>query len=498
MDLSPLLWKLKLPKSKALICIILIFVLSRLFYFHAGIRFNAAPLYSYWQYIDPYLLRNDLFQSIYYLHSQPPMFNLFLASVIKISPHKEIIVFNLIYLGMGMVLVVFLFLLMIRLEISIKLAWILTIIFMISPPCILFENWLFYTYPLTTLLCLSALFLHKFTEKGKLLYCAIFFVLLASIVLTRSLFHILWYFLFVLIILYYRRDNWKGIVFISGIPFLVIFLLYAKNLYTFGSFTTSTWLGMNFSRLITINLSEEERFLLARQGKISNISLIKPFSSLEDYKALLPEIEKTNIHVLDQELKSSGIDNYNNIAYIYISRQYLKDAFSILISHPEVFLKGLLRSFKLYFIPSGQYAAFRGNKKYIEYMDRFYNVIFYGQLLYKIDSSIEKGDVRYYTQRFFNMGLFIVLILLISIFYGLYSIIKAFSEKTPDLPFALTVLFLWINIMYITLVGNFFELGENNRFRFMIDPFLLVIFGLFLKNIWKKFPGYELLNPAKN
>jgi hypothetical protein len=49
-----------------------------------------------------------------------------------------------------------------------------------------------------------------------------------------------------------------------------------------------------------------------------------------------------------------------------------------------------------------------------------------------------------------------------------------------DAPLALTVVFLWINIVYVTLVGNSFEVGENNRFRVMIDPFMTVMVALFL------------------
>ena len=50
------------------------------------------------------------------------------------------------------------------------------------------------------------------------------------------------------------------------------------------------------------------------------------------------------------------------------------------------------------------------------------------------------------------------------------------------MPFSLTLLFLLINIIYVTLAGNFFEMGENNRFRFVIDPFVLIILGLFIHN----------------
>jgi hypothetical protein len=32
------------------------------------------------------------------------------------------------------------------------------------------------------------------------------------------------------------------------------------------------------------------------------------------------------------------------------------------------------------------------------------------------------------------------------------------------------------NILFVTLIGVTMEIGENNRFRFTIDPFLLLLF----------------------
>jgi hypothetical protein len=47
-----------------------------------------------------------------------------------------------------------------------------------------------------------------------------------------------------------------------------------------------------------------------------------------------------------------------------------------------------------------------------------------------------------------------------------------------------------LTILYFTLMANLLDLGENNRFRFAIDPLVLVLFGVFLQNAilsaWKK------------
>src|SRR5262249_18396036 len=143
---------------------------------------------------------------------------------------------NIIYIIFGIILSSSLFLLMIRLKISLALSSVLTVLFVVSPSCVLYENWLFYTYPVMTLLCLSALFLHRFLSSTKILDGVLFFTLLSIISLIRSLFHISWFILLLVIILVYQRRHWKKIVAVAFIPLMAIFLLYIKNLYLFGSF----------------------------------------------------------------------------------------------------------------------------------------------------------------------------------------------------------------------------------------------------------------------
>jgi hypothetical protein len=70
----------------ALAVIVAVFVASRIAAYAAGIRFDADPLTWYWQYIDTVLLKERLLESLYYLHSQPPLFNLLLGVTLKAFP----------------------------------------------------------------------------------------------------------------------------------------------------------------------------------------------------------------------------------------------------------------------------------------------------------------------------------------------------------------------------------------------------------------------------
>ena len=58
------------------------FAFSRAFYAWAGLRFNDWPLGVYWQYLDPFLLKRKLGESLWNLHGQPPLFNLYLGTAL--------------------------------------------------------------------------------------------------------------------------------------------------------------------------------------------------------------------------------------------------------------------------------------------------------------------------------------------------------------------------------------------------------------------------------
>ena len=145
------------------------FIVSRFIFHRAGVRFDMTPLEWYWQYIDSPLLRTKLLESTFYLHSQPPLFNLFLGGVLKAFPGLEAAAFATVYRGLGLLLAGSMYLLMRGLRIRLWIALLLSLAFVTSPPCLYFENWLFYAYPLAVFLCLAALFLQRYARNQHVL-----------------------------------------------------------------------------------------------------------------------------------------------------------------------------------------------------------------------------------------------------------------------------------------------------------------------------------------
>ena len=181
------------PPRRWLVVVVLCFIASRLFYaFFYGLRFEDNPLLDYMQYIDPALLRTDLARSLFYLRDQPPLFNLFLGVVLKVFGAHTTAAFHATYLGLGLALVTSMYLILVRVRVAPAFAALVAVLFTVAPTTVLYEHWLFYTYPVAALLSVSALFLHRFLAEKRLRDAVLFFSLLATIVLVRGIFHLVW------------------------------------------------------------------------------------------------------------------------------------------------------------------------------------------------------------------------------------------------------------------------------------------------------------------
>jgi undecaprenyl pyrophosphate phosphatase UppP len=66
-----------------------------------------------------------------------------------------------------------------------------------------------------------------------------------------------------------------------------------------------------------------------------------------------------------------------------------------------------------------------------------------------------------------------------AVFYGLKLIV---SHDKSDHVFLVVVAFITFTIISFTLMANFLDLAENNRFRFTVDPLALLLFGRLLQN----------------
>jgi hypothetical protein len=471
--------------KKNLFNLTILFIISRIIFYMFGVRFDANTLH-YLQVLDTDLLKTRLLESLWHLHSQPPLFNLALGLGLKMFPHSYPLVFNAVYLVMGYGLVLAMFLLMKKLGVGSTLSFFLTCLFMVNPAVILYENWLFYSYPVAVLLCLSALFLHRYVQCGRTWDLTGFFSCGALLVLVRSLFHVFWFLGGMLVLLCFRKERRKQIVLTGLIPVLILNGVYLKNYLISGNYTTSsTWFGWTLAGMTIPFVYEDEFKQIRKDGGISFVTdeeFGDPMDIGKVYARHYP-VPETGVPVLDRRMKADGrTPNYNSLLSLQTSRLYLKDGLYVLTRYPQAYARAVKRAFFVYFFP-GPTDIRMVNRPAIRAYENAYNFMF--ARLTRINSQ----DINWYSSVFYPVRWdFLSLILFFSVveyylvlfFFLGWALFKAFQREPFDQAFALTLLYMTVNILYITLLINAFEPVGNNRYRFTIDPFFWITSGLLL------------------
>ncbi|MCA9394430.1 MAG: hypothetical protein KC900_09525 [Candidatus Omnitrophica bacterium] len=486
--------------SWPLAVVILTFLLSRAVAYVVGIRMVLRPLYQGIQILDPQLLRHHLLESIFYLHSQPPLFNLFLGTVLKAFPVHFGAAFQVFYWIAGLFLVTGLYTLMRRLQVPPWLACGLTAYFTVNPTVILLENWLFYTYLIMPLLVWAAVFLHRFVSDGRNSDGHALFILMGVLVLTKGIFHLFWYLFITLVIIFSRRVPLKKVLSVSVLPLVICTTVYAKNLILFGSLTTSrVWMVYGLGGMAVRYIPAETLAEYCRAGRISLVACGRPlgYGSAEyrrrvaDFE-LKADLRPTGIAVLDQVQKpTSGLPNWHSQRFLASTDLVLADSLFLLREHPEAYLMYLRQMFRMMFYPAPTDVTFP-NRRFLETYENVYNWPFAwenhinGGTLYT-----EKLLLWYEFERRRTDALSCLCLIGVMLFYAMIFLggIKLFMQaryRGAEARVTQVLLFFMLfHIFYVPFISNFFSWLAGNRYRFVIEPFNLAVMAVILTACFK-------------
>lgn len=488
---SYLQWRRLLRSPYSILC--LIFVVSRVIYFLLGVRFDARGLTGYFQFIDPELLRHHLLQSLFYLHMQPPGYNLFLGIILKLFPSTYAIALHAIHCIFGVTTACLLFYLMRRLRASSEIALTATALFIISPGVVLFENFILYEYQMSFILILSAVLLFRFFEHRSAASATGFLLCQFWLVMLRSQYHLVYFVVIFVLLLYFSKRNRTLVAGVGSLLLAVVLALYLKNLFVFGQFVSSTWLGQNITIITTHQLTPQELNPLLSQGKLKSLEaelslhrppgLSQPFP-LSTYYPVITMPAKTSIPVLDQEFKSTGGINFNHLGYLQVSDLYTKEGLITLRYLPKAYLRSITIAWFTYFLPSGDFSFFELNAPRIHGIERFFDIIMCGQFKYTSKRTILRQmkplAVIPYTGVFLLIGLPAVFI------FGSWLLCNGVRKRTLAIADAMVLGFILFTIAYGTAVVNFLSCFENNRYRFPLDGLYLILAVLAIEHLRQK------------
>ena len=457
-----------------------LFVLSRLAAWVAGVRFDATPLATAWQLLDPHLLETDLLRSLFYLHAQPPLFNAFVGFVLKLTPGSPEPFFQGLYHLAGLVVLWAEFFLLRQLGVGPRLAAAAAGLLVVQPAFILYESWLTYDLPVTAMLVLAATALTQLSKAENTQHGSVaFLALLTTVCLTRSLFHPL-YFVTICGVLTWQLSRWQGQLklgqrFLASalVALALVLSVPVKNLVLFSTPATSSWLGMNLWRIASTELTPEAAAALQAEGKLSQAATIKAFSPLPDYSGVLQVLPQyPDVPAVAAPKDSAGGNNYNHEAYIAIAALYQEDALWILRNRPKDYVLGVAKAVYYYLTPPSLILQVEENRRTFGAYANVVEGFLYGRLPGVVSYGANDRPIFLFS----TLGIPLLLVA------GLWLAYR--HRQDPGLGPALA--FMALTALYVAVVGNTLEVLENSRFRFYTDPFLVAFAALALRDALRR------------
>jgi hypothetical protein len=440
-----------------------------------GIRYQA-DLTRYWEFVDPHLLETRLLESLFHLHSQPPLFNLFLGLGLKTFPERWGAAFHVVYLLIGLALYVSVLLLMRRLGVRAPLAFGIGSAFLLSPSFVLYEHLLFYMLPIALLLAGAPLVLHAAIERQRTAWYVGFFTLAAVLCALQSVFHLAYYVVVVATVTAALGAGARArIVRASVPPFVALSLLYAKNAVLFGTLTTSSWAGMHMADMTTEFVPRAEREQMVARGRLSPLSLITPFSPAGAYPAEYFQLPTGHSPpLLSMTHTSAGTTNYHHLGYLAIARTYRDDALYVAWSRPLAPARAFLRAWWAYFKPSTDYFGLEPNRSRIERWRALWDRVVYGRASWLRLAPRAAGDT--------HVALLVGLPLVWGV--GVYAVFRGRSGRVALTGAQRAMLALiCVDVAYVALVVNSLAAGENQRFRFVTDGLSAVLLAVLIARL---------------
>lgn len=440
----------------ALYWLVALFAVSRAVTLAIGVRPRESLLLidEKWQVLDPHLLDTQLVSSLFYLHVQPPLFNLGVAVLNRVPGGAVLGLSVVVGLVLGLVLVLSTFGLMVELRIPTGLAFAGAALLALGPSTLLYENWLFYTYPTAALVSLGAFSCARFLRTSSRPWGALCFTCVAAVVLLNSTFQWPWLVVLVAVVLIGSRRAARSVLLLAALPVLLVAGWYLKNAILFSSYTTSSWFGLNFARTTLLTAPPGEVQHLVSTGKLTPIALVPPFEAVTAYGSVGRERTPSGHLALDEVMKRGGLGpNLNNRAVIAVSNQMLHDDLAFVRADPASYEHSVENALRLWFVPSDQYIWLAHNRAVLgSYATGFDRVVDLQP------RSVPPAGAEHWSQLSYRA----VLTYLIALFGAPVLIVRRRRERA----YAMTLAFIWCTTAYAFVLTSLIEFGENNRFRY--------------------------------
>jgi hypothetical protein len=187
---------------------------------------------------------------------------------------------------------------------------------------------------------------------------------------------------------------------------------------------------------------------------------------------VLDNLYETSFDVYPQKLlpKNVRVPNYNYYGYVDYYKQLKKDCVAAIKVFPRLYGLNVYRAFRLFLMKTHSFIVLNENREKIGNWDAFYS-----------------GMLTLWLSRingYWPFAALVCLVMAISILGGALIVVHQFrgnggSDKG-------LLIFMIVTVVYVSVVGNLFEYAENYRYRFLVNPFLIILSCRVLQVAWQK------------
>jgi hypothetical protein len=450
------------------------FVVSRLCFAAAGVRFDASAAHPsnlfqvQWQLLDLGLLRHDLLRSVWYLHSQPPLYNLAVGLLLHVPPGARTPVAASVFVLLGLAMALSGYGLMAGLGLPVGASVAVSVLLCADPTGVLYENWLSWSQPTAAFLSVACLLALHGWRTGRARHLFGSAALLCAALMLDSTFQWPWMVAAsVLLVAGLRRAAPRGggsarrlRVRAAAVlaPLVLVGGLYVKDAALFGTFTTSSWLGMNLANTTLAPAPPARIAALVRSGRLPPLALTRPFSALSAYPG---RTYRSAIPALGRPTLDGGETNFNQGAYIAISGAYQSAALRYIEADPGSYAAEVGRSLALWTLPGSQYGYLVDSGPIAGY-DRWFDRLLLtapqpaptlAQVLRTGRAPLRVGEVSWVE----------VLIGLLSVIGAPLAVLR--RRRRSDRAGSAALALIWVTVAYSAAVTSLISVGENMRFH---------------------------------
>jgi len=302
----------------------------------------------------PYgLLHDGLFGSVARLHSQPPAFNLATGLLVQLPRVMQASAATGALTACAVVVAVATTGLLLELGVRRTVTVAVVVLFVLADPAQ-------YVYAATYSLALPTAALAtaagwaavRWARTNRVAPGLAYGVGAAGLILTSNAFQLYTVALATVPVVWVLRHRWRRVVAVLIGPLLIVGAWYANDVIEFHVATTSSWLGMDLAGTTLALDTPADLHTLVGEGVVSRTALVAPFSALKAYGELGTH-PPTGLAALDLR-GSLGAPNFDNVAYLAISRQYLADDLHWIEHRPGQFVRHATIGLRMWLLPADQ------------------------------------------------------------------------------------------------------------------------------------------------